>query len=757
MLRFVKPMKNRAQILSFLRGVSLVGIYGGLLMPLFFSPLINIDVIFPFVFSKLIFFQILVGLTFPFYLLLAWMEPSARPKWHLLYGAIGAYFVALLLSVVFSFDPLRSWWGNQERMNGLFTLLHFFAWLTMAVGVLKTWPQWRRLLNYQVGLSIVMAIFALLQKPFPNLLGFPAGPRVGGLLDNPIYMASYQIFNFAFLALLALKNSSRTARITYGMVALVDLAAFLAAQSRGALVGLAAGLLVFAFCVAIFSQNKKARYGALGGVALIFVLYGLLFSFRHTDFVQHSSLARLTNFSASTGTRFIAWRIAWEGFLDRPLFGWGLDTFHHIFNLNYNPQSLGYALYETWFDRSHNTVLDVLSMTGIFGFITFFGIFGALFWSLWGAYRKGWMDLRVASILVALPVAYFVQNLFVFDHPAAFSMSFLMYGLIIAATRPTFIGQSESASVSSVIAKTRGFSFWLLGLFFVPFALIVWRASVLPFYVSILSIKANTHVYLDDGFGYAKRASEFWTPYLDEQTFLLSRNLMTVVTAGQLQQMPHWKETWELTKQITMQEIQRHPMNTQPYFVYGQLALTMMDTVPEAAKIAEEQYKKAIQTSPKRQQLFFNLARLYERQGRIDEAMALQKQARDFDVEVGETRWSYGLALFYTKQDRTEGAKELAASQTAQFPHALASVTEAEYLADAYLTLNDVDGLKKLALKIATLPAGKVDEYARIALRLHAVGLAESRDAVLNFGATIDHSIGFVFDSLLKQANQAKP
>ena len=160
-------------------------------MPLVFLPI----VIFPFVFSKLIVFQMLIGLTFPAYLLLAWMEPAYRPSKHLLYGAISAYFIALFLSVFFAMDPARAWWGNQERMNGLFTLLHFFAWLTMTIGLVRRERQWVRLMRYQVILSVLMASVSMLQTQFPNLLLFRAEGRLGGLLDNPIYMASYQIFN----------------------------------------------------------------------------------------------------------------------------------------------------------------------------------------------------------------------------------------------------------------------------------------------------------------------------------------------------------------------------------------------------------------------------------------------------------------------------------------------------------------------------------------------------------------------------------
>ena len=100
-----------------------------------------------------------------------------------------------------------------------------------------------------------------------------------------------------------------------------------------------------------------------------------------------------------------------------------------------------FGQYETWFDRAHNTVLDVMSMTGVFGLIGFLAIYLAIFYSSWRAYKKGWIDLPIAAMLFALPIAYFVQNLFVFDHPAGFTMSYLLFALVVGATQKDFVGE----------------------------------------------------------------------------------------------------------------------------------------------------------------------------------------------------------------------------------------------------------------------------------------------------------------------------
>ncbi|MBI4138645.1 O-antigen ligase family protein [Candidatus Uhrbacteria bacterium] len=726
---------TRQDAIKWLKAISYIGIYGGLLMPLFFWPV----VIFPFVFSKLIFFQALIGLTFPAYLVLAWAEPRYRPKPTLLYLAIISYFIAVGASTIFSVDPLRSWWGNQERMNGLFTLLHFFAWLSMTVGVVKTWPQWRRLLNYEVTLSAFMAIVALLQKPFPRLLSFPAGDRVGGLLDNPIYMASYQIFNLFFLALLLLKKPSKKAMVYYALVAFLDIAAFLAAQSRGALVGLAVGVLVFAIAYGSMTPSKKAKRLVLSGLLLCVVGYGVLFALRDTEFVRTSTFARFTNFTATSRTRFIAWDIAWKGFLERPITGWGFDTYHVLFNQKYNPESLRFGYYETWFDRSHNTIMDVLSMTGLFGLVTFAAVFITLFIAVVRAKRRGWIDLPFMSVLLALPAGYFVQNLFVFDHPAAFSMSYLLFALVIACSSAEFLSPASTPPASGA-AATKPVPWTLFAVIQLLAALVVWRMSVLPFRASMLSIQSNTAFSqgrLDEAYRLAKEAWETPTPYLDEQTFLQSRNFISVAS-GDLEQVPVWKEWHDLIIAVTDKHLSEHPDNVHPHFIYARFLESMMNRIQSDASLADREYKKALALSPKRQQLLYSYARFLVNTNRPDEATELLKEAVALDDEIGESHWLLGIHLLFNRQDVERGAQEIVKSQRVSSRYVLQEGRESLALALAYEQTNDIEGLKSLIVLLPTLPQAELDVYVQIARAMERKGLTAERDRILNALSKID-------------------
>ncbi|MBD3251562.1 hypothetical protein GF380_03880 [Candidatus Uhrbacteria bacterium] len=727
---------TRHNSITLFKWIAYLGIYGGLLMPLMFIPY----VIFPFVFSKLAFFQVLISLTFPAYLALMWMEPKYRPPKSILYTAILAYFAAILLSVVFSVDPHRSWWGNQERMNGLFTMLHLLAWLTMAIGMLKTWVDWKRLLNYEISLSLFMAIVAILQKPFPRLLTFQAGERVGGLLDNPIYMGVYQIFNLSFLTLLFLKTKNTGLRVFYAIVAVVDLIAFFLTQSRGAFFGLAAVTGVFTLYYAIFTKSGRARIAILGAGAGFFALYILAYLFRASAFVSGNPiLSRLTNLNATTETRLIAWEIAWKGFLERPLTGWGYDAFHILFNLKYNPKSLEFGYYETWFDRAHNTIMDVLAMTGIFGLITYLAIFVCIFYLVWKARKNGWIDLPIAAILTALPVGYFLQNLFVFDHPAAYSMSFLMFALIIAATRPSFNGEKDEQLEVQKRAETRSAPWMLFIIVQLALLLVAWRYTVLPFKASMKAIRANQLLQagqVDVGFDLLKEAGEIPTPYIGEQAFLLSRDLIALQQSGGLQDYPRKVEMYAYAKEVNEEYVRRHPRNAHSLFVYARMVHGMFPILPEEMRVSEVMltenlYLRAIEVSPERQQLHFGLARLYSQVGQSDKALEVLKRTRAFNENIGESWWYVGLVSWLEQGNEDEGTKALIEAQKVKAPFSLRNATDAMQLARAAAIQGDTEMLKDVMSVLADLN-GSTEQYLQIAISMEMAGLFDERNIILN-------------------------
>ena len=731
---------NKESISKYLKWITYIGVYGGLLMPLIFIP----KVIFPFVFSKLIFLQVLIGLTFPSYLFLAYLKPKFRPPKSVLYFSILAYFIALLLSVITAVEPMRAWWGNQERMNGLFTLLHLLAWLTMAISVLKTKKDWWRILNYQVSLGFFMAIVTLLQKPFPKLLIFKAGPRVGGLLDNPIYQGAYQLFILFFLAWLWTRTKSLGWRVWYAVIGVFSILTMFATGSRGPMMGLLFGVFLSTITIGFLHKNKKLKTAILGVSASLVAFYILMVSIivytpTYKEFaVRVPSVARVFNLKTGTAGRFIAWQIAWDGFLDKPLTGWGLDNFHDLFNKRYNPKSLESGYYETWFDRAHNTVMDVLSMTGAVGFLTFLAIWVSIYYTIIQARRKNKLDLVTTAILIGLPAGYFLQNLFVFDHPAMFSMSYLLYAWVIAISSSYYYtAEKENLLDSSSKQNITDFQIILFVIIQIFFTILVYITSIIPFHVSSLAIKANNYFYgghYSKGLDLAKQIHTYQTPYLDEQTFLWAKFLASFVSQKDFQKKwPEWKEMFDLTQVIYGKYLSKHNVNAHDHYVYANLLQSVGFATHDEKIIKEaiQEYEISIKESPKRQQLYFSYARLLTHIGQYDKALELYKQAVSFDEDIGESWWYIATTYLFNKKDPQMASKYFKKALNVKVPFKMRSSADALIVAESYEKSNDIDGMKKLVKLLPTITQGSTGQYLRIALITEKMNLISERDMII--------------------------
>jgi len=124
------------------------------------------------------------------------------------------------------------------------------------------------------------------------------------------------------------------------------------------------------------------------------------------------------------------WGSAWRGFLERPLLGWGPENFSAVFDRHFDPRHfVPGAGSETWFDRGHSVIFDYLATTGALGFISYLGMFVVLYW-LFARSRSNlkndthqsalvppasFRSAFLRGLMLALPIAYLVQGLALFD------------------------------------------------------------------------------------------------------------------------------------------------------------------------------------------------------------------------------------------------------------------------------------------------------------------------------------------------------
>jgi len=103
-----------------------------------FTPFIFIrDYFFPFVVPKTIFFRIVVDIIFIAYILLVISNPRYRPKFTPLTITITAFLGILILTSLTGINFEKSFWSVFERMSGLLTFFHLYAFYIILSSVFK--------------------------------------------------------------------------------------------------------------------------------------------------------------------------------------------------------------------------------------------------------------------------------------------------------------------------------------------------------------------------------------------------------------------------------------------------------------------------------------------------------------------------------------------------------------------------------------------------------------------------------------------
>lgn len=397
------------------------------------------NLLFPYIASKQLTFNILIEILLPFWLILIWKFPQFRPQKSWVTWGILAYLAAILLSSITGVDFNLSFWGDVERLLGVFHVFHFFLFYLYIITAFRDKEDWYWLLCASVFVAAIEAIIII------------RGAAMG-TIGNTAYVSGYMLFNLYFTVILLLRTAWKKQWPLYISLILI-LIAFFKADTSGAIVGLGASLLFLLFLLGLFASRKKLRRTSLFifiiGVAGVL----LLFSQYQQPWFKASPVLNDLSFNKNTfQTRRLSWEGAARDFHLHPWLGTGFGNYAIIFDRQFDPTFYNYALTETYFDRAHNNLIDIASTAGIIGLITYLSIFIAAAWEwrrslrLQGGLvlpgREG-MPVRELLVLAALLLAYFIQNLAVFDSLVTYM------GLMITLAYLVFLSPATKNVVAS--------------------------------------------------------------------------------------------------------------------------------------------------------------------------------------------------------------------------------------------------------------------------------------------------------------------
>jgi O-antigen ligase/Flp pilus assembly protein TadD len=420
---------------------------GGLIISLFFVLFIFPSLLFPFITSKQLPFNILMEILFVFWLVFIWRYKSYRPKLNLIVYGLLAYFVVILVSCFTGVDFNLSFWGDIERMLGFFHIFHFLIFFFILITVFRTWLDWRLFFQTSILVAIIVSLIGLL------------GQNPHSTIGNTTYVSGYLIFNLFFAAILFFRTYSKW-RYIYLIPVVIMLLEFKNMHTSGAIIGLATGIFVFLVLVGIFHKKRKIKYSFLSLAILSLLIFSFIFSQQEAVWFQNSFLKDLTPQKATFQTRLLSWQGAWQDFANHPILGTGFGNYAIIFDRYFNPKFFNYDRHEIYFDRAHNNLIDIASTTGLLGLISYLSIFIFTFYYIIKLWRRnetkinfgpsGHKNLEIV-VIITLLVTYFVQNLAVFDSFVTYIPLMAILGFVYWLMKESSYSNSYSEQIETSV------------------------------------------------------------------------------------------------------------------------------------------------------------------------------------------------------------------------------------------------------------------------------------------------------------------
>ncbi len=602
----------------FLLEIIRIGTYLILLTPL----ILLSKAYFPFVGPKSLYFMAICQIIFFIWLYLVINYKRYRPKLNSILLAVTLFLIVLILSSVLGIDFSRSFWSKYERMTGLLMWLHLFAFFLVTSSTFKK-ADWKKVFIVSVFISILISSAALLERA--GIETFKFSDRSGSTLGNTSFLGSYLLFN-VFLGLYLFFKERKLAilKSLYLGVVILGISAIYFQGARAAFVSTLSGFgLIFLLWLSFKAKSGKIKVlgKALLVISIIAVLAAIVLLYLPGNPI-HQKFGEL-----STKSRFANWEMAQRGFLEKPLLGWGPENYTLAFTKFFNP-SLFTPEYgsEIWFDRTHNILLDTLVTTGILGLLTYLGLFFSLFSVLWKKYLKEKLvDFWDFSIFIALPVAYFIQNLTVFDMVASLMMFVLILGFV------SFLANSgkEKEKREGFISQHQRMGIILFLIFLFTFS----KFIVQPFKTDTLVIKALTD---------PQQRVEFYRKTLEASPMgkyqireFFGQNSESIIRAN-FNNIP--KEQIKEELDFVIAELEKTNRES-PLEFRSVLKLTHLYNIyilidSQKIVLAEKYGEMAIQLSPDNQQGYWALAQTRIYQGDFEKALSLAQKA----IEL-EPRW----------------------------------------------------------------------------------------------------------------------
>ena len=365
----------------------------------------------------------------------------------ILLGTVSVFLVWLLVTSATGIHFESSFWSNFGRHSGFVTYLFSFVLSVSTILVYSKETIWQLLKAFVFG--GVLATLTVFSSPvFLNLdIEFLRQSSNAGTFGNTTYAALFLVFSFFASLILFVREEQTKKKIIWAILALIlllnpifieiqkvftlqvtSIDTFLG-EARAGFVSVALGILA---SVSIFLSASQKKIQKLFSYALLGLFAcGVVFS--AFDYFSPDSKIQEYLIAGGDGARVVYWEMAWNGAMEKPLLGYGLENYSFVHNQNLDPVLLNPPYpNEPWTDKPHNAMLETLVSSGVPGLVLYLSVLGFVLVSLvrFAQNTQDRKDILTASFLVGLLVSYQFQLFFAFDTISSIQAYFVFLGVV---------------------------------------------------------------------------------------------------------------------------------------------------------------------------------------------------------------------------------------------------------------------------------------------------------------------------------------
>lgn len=661
-------------------------------------------------------------------------DPSLRFRWSALRIALVVFILVQWVCAALGVDWWQSVWSDMARATGLWYQTHIIVAILIVGSPLFSATSRLQIMKSSLWAACVVVALAVVQSWNPDVLPNVSAHRVGSTLGNPVLFASYVFLQLGIATIVA-QVDRRSVRGVVGVYSILAVIALLIAQARGTYLGIAVGVLFASATWTVLLRkelNKKKVAQVVGSIALA----GLLLVVVVTQSTGAKQWVQgLTNMT-TLSTRLINWGVAWEGFLDRPIVGWGPENYRRINDVFYNPELSKIAYVESYVDKPHNQFLELIATSGVVGAVAFGAVVVLLLRILVAQYRKKVWDARMVAVLAGIGVGHAVQMSFLFENPGTYVPIVVLVGWVLAQEQHEEMVQKNSTKViarSGVWMVTAVVGSAILGLSIVPLV----SASMTNYGLQLSYVGKWDEARVRLHYAY-----DWYTPYQLEQWRWSASALTDMVhvfapdhrwdsLSPEVQGWVDRDARWIADNAVAL--LSSRPRTYLTLSMIGKVEY-QMGTLRDDRMLLEralERFKEATALSPAREEGYILQSQTLLALARPSEATRVMKEAIERAGESSLVDWYYGFPLLADPARAEEGLRYVERAIDMQFVFETAA--QVEGVTAALVEKQRYDRLVQLyEIVVQQLPNDAL-WWSRLALAYAQVGRKdEARTAALH-------------------------